>query len=41
MPTIYDCTIIQLSKIPNLRDMYGPEYGYKTSMSNLMIKHLK
>ena len=21
--------------------MYGPEYGYKTSMSNLMIKHLK
>ena len=21
--------------------MYGPDYGYKTSVSNLMIKHLK
>ena len=35
------CKLIQLSKIPNLKDMYGPEYGYKTSMSNFMIKHLK
>ena len=21
--------------------MYGPEYGYKTSVSNLMVNHLK
>ena len=21
--------------------MYGPEYGYKTSVSNLMVDHLK
>ena len=35
------CKLVQLSKIPNLKDMYGSEYGYKTSVSNLMIKHLK
>ena len=35
------CGLVQLSKIPNLKDMYGPDYGYKTSVSNLMIKHLK
>ena len=35
------CDLVQLAKIPNLKDMYGPEYGYKTSVSNLMIKHLK
>ncbi len=34
------CKLIQLSKIPGLKDMYGPKYGYKTSISNLMIKHL-
>ena len=32
------CDLVQLSKIPNLKDMYGPEYGYKTSVSNLMGK---
>ena len=36
-----NCNLVQLSKIPNLRDMYGPEYGYKTSVSNLMVNHLK
>jgi len=35
------CNLVQLSKIPNLKDMYGPDYGYKTSVSNLMINHLK
>tara|TARA_X000000950_G_C13890366_1_gene650589 strand:+ start:280 stop:1551 length:1272 start_codon:yes stop_codon:yes gene_type:complete len=35
------CDLVQLSKIPNLKDMYGPEYGYKTSVSNLMVKHLE
>ena len=34
------CKLIQLSKIPGLKDMYGPKYGYKTSISSLMIKHL-
>ena len=41
---LYQCTycdLVQLSKIPNLKDMYGPEYGYKTSVSNLMVNHLK
>ena len=33
--------MIQLSKIPNLKDMYGSQYGYKTSVSNLMIDHLR
>ena len=35
------CKLIQLSKIPGLKDMYGPKYGYKTSISGLMIDHLK
>ena len=35
------CKLIQLSKIPGLTDMYGAHYGYKTSISGLMIKHLK
>ena len=36
-----NCNLVQLSKIPNLKDMYGPDYGYKTSVSNLMVSHLK
>ena len=36
-----NCDLVQLSKIPNLKDMYGPEYGYKTSVSSLMVDHLK
>jgi NDP-4-keto-2,6-dideoxyhexose 3-C-methyltransferase len=35
------CDLIQLYKIPNLQDMYGPQYGYKSGISNLMVKHLK
>ena len=36
-----NCSLIQLSKIPGLQDMHGPTYGYKTSISGLMVKHLK
>ena len=35
------CDLVQLSRIANLKDMYGSEYGYKTSVSKLMINHLK
>ena len=35
------CNLVQLSKIPNLKDMYGLNYGYKTSVSKLMVNHLK
>ena len=36
-----NCNLVQLKKIPSLKDMYGKDYGYKTSVSNLMINHLK
>ena len=36
-----DCDLVQLSKIPNLQEMYGIDYGYKTSVSKLMVDHLK
>lgn len=35
------CSLIQLNKVPGLRFMYGSQYGYKTGISNLMIKHLR
>ena len=35
------CDLVQLSKIPDLKDMYGLDYGYKTSVSKLMVDHLK
>jgi len=35
------CDLVQLSKIPSLKDMYGSDYGYKTSVSRLMVNHLK
>ncbi len=35
------CDLVQLSRIPSLKDMYGPQYGYKTSVSGLMVDHLK
>ena len=35
------CNLIQLNKVPGLKFMYGSQYGYKTGISNLMIKHLK
>jgi SAM-dependent methyltransferase len=35
------CKLIQFGKIPPLNDMYGLSYGYRTSLSNLMINHMK
>ena len=35
------CNLVQLKEIPRLKDMYGKNYGYKTSVSNLMVNHLK
>ena len=35
------CKLVQFSKLPPLSDMYGQTYGYRTSLSNLMINHMK
>ncbi len=35
------CDLIQLKKLPKLGDMYGKNYGYRTSLSQLMINHIK
>ena len=35
------CNLVQFSKLPPLADMYGQTYGYRTSLSNLMINHMK
>lgn len=35
------CRLLQLKNIPPLGDMYGQNYGYRTSLSPLMIKHMK
>ena len=35
------CRLIQLYEIPGLKEMYGPQYGYKTGISNFMVNHLK
>tara|TARA_A100001011_G_C14315959_1_gene847999 strand:- start:4405 stop:5688 length:1284 start_codon:yes stop_codon:yes gene_type:complete len=35
------CQLVQFSKLPPLSDMYGQTYGYRTSLSNLMINHMK
>ena len=35
------CNLVQLKKYAKLELMYGSQYGYKTSISKLMIKHLK
>jgi NDP-4-keto-2,6-dideoxyhexose 3-C-methyltransferase len=35
------CDLIQLSKLAPLDDMYGSTYGYRTSLSNYMIYHIK
>jgi|TARA_B100000929_G_scaffold265794_1_gene233094 NDP-4-keto-2,6-dideoxyhexose 3-C-methyltransferase len=41
---LYECTkckLIQFSRLAPLEDMYGSTYGYRTSLSNLMINHMK
>ena len=35
------CKLVQFSSLPPLGDMYGETYGYRTSLSNLMINHMK
>ena len=35
------CKLIQLSKVAPARDMYGLTYGYWTSLSQLMINHMR
>ena len=35
------CKLVQFSKLPPLKDMYGLTYGYNTSLSPLMIRHMK
>ena len=36
-----NCDLIQFSKLPPLKEMYGTTYGYKTSLSPLMINHMR
>ncbi len=35
------CNLIQFKSLPKLDDMYGLNYGYRTSLSPLMIDHMK
>jgi NDP-4-keto-2,6-dideoxyhexose 3-C-methyltransferase len=35
------CNIVQLKKLAPLKNMYGSTYGYRTSLSPLMINHMK
>ena len=35
------CRLIQFGKIPPLNEMYGLSYGYRTSLSKLMLRHMK
>ena len=36
-----ECDLVQFSSLPPLEDMYGLTYGYNTSLSPLMINHMK
>jgi len=36
-----NCKLIQLSKVAPSKEMYGLSYGYWTSLSGLMINHMK
>ena len=35
------CNLVQLNNTVNIKKMYGRHYGYKTSVSKMMISHLK
>ena len=35
------CNLVQFRSLPKLDDMYGLNYGYRTSLSRLMIDHMK
>ena len=36
-----NCELVQLNNSANIKKMYGTHYGYKTSVSNMMLLHLK
>ena len=36
-----NCKLVQFSKSVPIKQMYGLSYGYQTSISNLMLSHLK
>ena len=41
---LYTCTkcgLVQFSSLPPLDDMYGLTYGYNTSLSPLMVNHMR
>ncbi len=35
------CNLVQFSSLPPLEDMYGLTYGYNTSLSPLMVNHMR
>ena len=35
------CDLVQFKKLAKLDQMYGLNYGYRTSLSPLMINHMK
>ncbi len=35
------CDLVQFLKLPPLENMYGQTYGYRTSLSPLMVDHMK
>ena len=35
------CDLVQLNNKINIEKMYGTHYGYKTSVSKLMLDHFK
>ena len=36
-----NCNLVQLYNTANIKMMYGKHYGYKTSVSKMMVSHLK
>ncbi len=36
-----NCNLVQLNNSANIKMMYGKHYGYKTSVSKMMVSHLK
>lgn len=36
-----ECNLVQLNNLANIKKMYGSHYGYKTSVSKMMLSHLK
>ena len=36
-----NCNLVQLNNTANIKMMYGKHYGYKTSVSKMMVSHLK